>query len=153
MAAVGWGLEGCVAGKALDVSEPDVGIHVRFMFEALIWWVIAFPILALAGFPIYEYLGKIFDPTLMVVLMMLGLTFGFCYVMWYKSFPLIGVGRGQAVGSLYALMAVIFIFLFVGDPPGWWLVVGAAICIIGGAVMASEGSESLSSLRDTGEIE
>ena len=153
MAAVGWGLEGCVAGKALDVSEPDVGIQVRFMFETLIWWVIAFPILALAGYPIYEYLGKITDPTLIVVLLMLGFTFGFCYVTWYKSFPLIGVGRGQAIGSLYALMAVIFIFLFVGSAPGWLLFAGAALCIIGGLVMASEGTDTISSLRDTGAVE
>ncbi len=153
MAAVGWGFEGCFAGKALDVSEPDVGIHMRFIFETLIWWVIVIPILAIAGFPMFDYLGMIFEPTLLTVLIMLGLTFGFCYVAWYKSFPLIGVGRGQAVGSVYAIMAVVFIAMFTGANPGWLLVAGAVICVVGGAIMASEGSEEISSLRETGAVE
>ncbi len=153
MAAVGWGCEGCFAGKALDVSEPDVGIHMRFIYETLIWWVIAIPLLALMGYPMYDYLKYILDPTLLVILIMLGFTFGFCYVTWYKSFPLIGVGRGQAVGSLYALMAVIFIFLFTGVNPGWLLVLGAVIAVIGGAIMTSEGTEEIASLRETGEVE
>ncbi|MEA4978265.1 MAG: DMT family transporter [Methanomassiliicoccaceae archaeon] len=153
MAAVGWGFEGCFAGKALDVSEPDVGIHMRFIFETLIWWVVVIPILALAGFPMFDYLGMIFESTVFIVLLMLGLTFGFCYVTWYKSFPLIGVGRGQAVGSLYAIMAVVFIFMFTGANPGWLLVIGAVICVVGGGLMASEGSEEIASLRDTGAVE
>lgn len=153
MAAIGWGFEGCFAGKALDVSEPDVGIHMRFIFETAIWWVIVIPILAIMGYPMYDYLLLIFEPTVFVVLLMLGLTFGFCYVAWYKSFPLIGVGRGQAVGSLYALLAVIFIFMFTGTNPGWLLLLGAILCIGGGVIMASEGSEEIASLRVTGEIE
>jgi len=153
MAAIGWGFEGCFAGKALDVSEPDVGIHMRFIFETSIWWIVVIPILAIMGYPMFDYLGLIFEPTVLIVLIMLGLTFGFCYVVWYKSFPLIGVGRGQAVGSLYALLAVIFIFMFTGSNPGWLLIIGAVLCIVGGVIMASEGTEEIASLRVTGEIE
>jgi flagellar motor component MotA len=50
-------------------------------------------------------------------------------------------------------MAVVFIYMFTGANPGWLLVLGAVICVIGGGLMASEGSEEISSLRETGAVE
>ena len=98
MALCGWGIEGVVAARGIDVSEPDVAITLRFGFENIIWWVIAIPALALMSFPVYEYAWlMISDPVILLSLVMLGLTFGFCYVAWYKAFPLIGVGRGQGI--------------------------------------------------------
>jgi len=81
------------------------------------------------------------------VLIFAGITFGFCYVSWYKSFPLIGVGRGQGIGNLYGLFAVIFIFLFFGDVPSWTILVGGALCLIGSTVMFSEDTGEMESLR------
>ena len=50
--------------------------------------------------------------------MLLGLTFGFCYVAWYKSFPLIGVGRGQAIAALYGPFALVWLYVFTLNHPG-----------------------------------
>lgn len=147
MAACGWGIEGAIAGKGLEVSEPDVGITLRFLGENIIWWIIIVPILALVGFPMYEYAFKIFDPLVLGVLMLAGITFGFCYVAWYKSFPLIGVGRGQGVANLYGLFAVIFIFLFTGQTQDWTLILGGVLCVAGSLVMFTEESIELQSLR------
>lgn len=146
MAIFGWGVEGAVAAKGLDVSEPDVALTLRFVMETLIWWVIALPLLVIFGVPIFDGILGIFEPTTFFVLLMMGLTFGLCYVTWYKSFPLIGVGRGQAIGSLYGLMAVIFLFMFTGAFE-WSYVVGAIICIVGTFMLFSEGTENLDSLR------
>ena len=147
MALCGWGIEGAVAAKGLDVSEPDVGIQIRFMLEAVIWWVIAIPVLFLVGFPMYEYAAQIFEPVIFLVLIMMGITFGFCYVAWYKSFPLIGVGRGQGIGSLYGIMAVVLIFLFVGDAPEWTILLGGVLCVAGTLIMFTEDAEDLTCLR------
>ena len=147
MAACGWGIEGAIASKGLDVSEPDIGITLRFLGENIIWWVIIIPILALAGFPLFTYAAQVFDPLVMGVLIMAGITFGFCYVAWYKSFPLIGVGRGQGIGNLYGLFAVIFIFLFVGQAPEWTILLGGILCVVGSLVMFTEESLELQSLR------
>src|SRR5690606_26689455 len=38
MAAVGFGVEGAIAGRALDVTDPDVGLTIRFTGEVF-WWV------------------------------------------------------------------------------------------------------------------
>jgi drug/metabolite transporter (DMT)-like permease len=161
MALCGWGIEGAVAAKGLDVSEPDVAITMRFGLETLIWWVIAIPALALMSIPAFEYAYyMITDPVVLLSLVMLGLTFGFCYVTWYKSFPLIGVGRGQGIGSLYGICAVIFLILFIGvdaaigsDLKGQVsLIIGAILCTVGTLVMFTERSENVEKLRDTGEL-
>ena len=147
MAAVGWGLEGAVAGKGLDLAEPDSALTIRFIAEAGYWWIIVIPILSLLGIPMFSYVAQIFDPLVILVLMFAGVTFGFCYVTWYKSFPLIGVGRGQGIGNLYGLFAVIFVFLFFGTSPGWAIIVGGILCVAGSLLMFTESTDGMTSLR------
>ncbi|SES64284.1 EamA-like transporter family protein [Methanococcoides vulcani] len=147
MAALGWGIEGAIAGKGLDIAEPDVGITLRFLGENLIWWIILVPAVALAGYPIFEYAIAAFNPLSIMVLGFAGITFGYCYVCWYKSFPLVGVGRGQGIGNLYGLCAVIFMYLFLAQVPAWTVLVGGALCVLGSFVMISEETGELESLR------
>ncbi|WNY26433.1 DMT family transporter [Methanolapillus ohkumae] len=147
MAALGWGLEGAVAGKGLDLAEPDAAITIRFIGESMVWWIVVIPVLALLGFPMLHYAALIFDPFVLLVLMFAGITFGFCYVTWYKSFPLIGVGRGQGIGNLYGLFAVIFVFLFFGTSPGWAIIIGGILCVAGSFLMFTESTGDMESLR------
>lgn len=147
MAAAGWGIEGAIAGKGLDISEPDVGLTLRFLGENIIWWLIIVPVLALIGYPMYKYAFMAFEPLTMLVLIFAGITFGFCYVCWYKSFPLIGVGRGQGIGNLYGLCAIIFIFLFFGQVPQWTILVGGTLCVAGSFIMFTEDTSALETLR------
>ncbi|NPE29943.1 DMT family transporter [Methanococcoides sp. SA1] len=147
MAALGWGIEGAIAGKGLDIAEPDVGITIRFLGENLLYWVILIPIAAFAGFPILKYALMAFNPLSIIVLGFAGITFGYCYVCWYKSFPLIGVGRGQGIGNLYGLCAVIFMYLFMAQVPAWTVLVGGTLCVLGSFVMISEDTGDVESLR------
>lgn len=167
MAAVGWGFEGTIAGKALDICEPDVGLHLRFVFEAVFWWIIMFVLVA-AGYDMFSTLGDILDWPVFVAILMIGLSFAWCYVTWYKSFPFLGVARGQAVGSLYAACAVIFLVIFFG-PEGalkynddsmllivTTTILGLIICLIGSYLIATEDTEGMVSLKvlyDKGGIE
>ncbi|HII02894.1 TPA: EamA family transporter [Methanosarcinaceae archaeon] len=147
MAAAGWGIEGAIAGKGLDIAEPDVGLTLRFVGENIIWWILIVPILAIVGFPMYSFAIQAFEPLTLLVLIFAGITFGFCYVCWYKSFPLIGVGRGQGIGNLYGLCAIIFIFLFFGDVPQWTILLGGALCVAGSFIMFTEEAGELETLR------
>lgn len=149
MAAFGWGIEGAIAGKGLDIAEPDVGLAIRFIGENVLWWIIIVPVVAFSGYPIFKYAILAFNPLSILVLSFAGITFGFCYVSWYKSFPLIGVGRGQGIGNLYGLCAVIFMYLFFAQVPAWTVLVGGALCLIGGFIMITEESEDIESLRTT----
>lgn len=149
MAVLGWGLEGAIAGRALDVSDPDVGLTLRFTAEAFYWVVIAVPVAALLGEgKVFAVIGTtLTNPANWLLLVLLGLTFGFCYVSWYKSFPLIGVGRGQAIGSLYGPLAVIWLYLFTLEPPQSNFVIGAVLAVAGGFVLYTEKRGVLEVIR------
>jgi drug/metabolite transporter (DMT)-like permease len=72
----------------------------------------------------------------------------YCYTAFYKSFSLIGVGRGEAIGNLYAVFALIFIAAFTLQLPQWYFIVGLVLTVLGSFVMFSEPAESVAELRD-----
>ncbi|GAB4297404.1 MAG: hypothetical protein Kow0058_14200 [Roseovarius sp.] len=150
LAAFGWGVEGAVAGRALDISDPDVGITIRFAAEAAYWLVLLLPAAALwLPAPVFGLAAAAFAPAAGLWLLLSGLSFAFCYVTWYKSFPLIGVGRGQAIGALHAVFAVIFLAIFAFDLPDWNFVLGLALTIGGTWLMVTEPAEVVEIVRDT----
>ena len=148
MAAFGWGVEGAVAGRALDVTDPDVGITIRFTAEVFYWVFLLLPAAALFyDAPVIELVQATFNFWAILWLLLAGLTFGFCYVTWYKSFPLIGVGRGQAIGALYGVFAVIFLAIFAFQFPEWNFLLGLALTVSGGFLMITESSEVVEVVR------
>jgi drug/metabolite transporter (DMT)-like permease len=150
MSALGWGAEGAVAARAMDVTDPDVGLQCRFSFEVLFWGVLILPLLALfTSLPI----GSLLVETLTCGKAMLWITLSaaahaYCYTSFYKSFSLIGVGRGEAIGNLYAVFALIFIAAFTLQFPQWYFLVGLIFTVLGSFVMFGEGAESVSHLRN-----
>jgi drug/metabolite transporter (DMT)-like permease len=149
LAFLGWGIEGGIAGRALDVSDPDVGITLRFTAEVTLWVVVAVPVTAaLAGNKLWSTIGAtLSSPNDLLLLLLLGLTFGFCYVSWYKSFPLIGVGRGQAIAALYGPLALVWLYVFTLKPPGIQFVIGAIVAVIGSFVLFTEKRDVLEVIR------
>ncbi|WP_037067176.1 membrane protein [Pseudonocardia acaciae] len=149
LAFVGWGIEGAIAGRALDVSDPDIGITLRFTAEVALWVVVAVPIAAgLAGAQFWSTVGAaLANPNNLLLLALLGLTFGFCYVSWYKSFPLIGVGRGQAIAALYGPLALVWLYVFTLKPPGIQFVIGAVVAVVGSFVLFTEKRDVLEVIR------
>ncbi|PLR82316.1 hypothetical protein CVD25_05455 [Bacillus canaveralius] len=148
MAAVGWGVEGAIAGRALDVTDPDVGLTLRFTGEVFWWVAVILPaFILLVDAPILTIISQTMTLLPIIWLLLAGITFGFCYVSWYKSFPLIGVGRGQAIGDLYGLFSIVFISIFTLTMPKWNFVLGALVVIIGGFVMYTEKRDVLEVIR------
>ena len=149
MAIVGWGLEGAIAGRALDVSDPDVGITLRFTAEVVIWIVVATPIAwLLAGDELWSTVGAaLSSPAVLLLLVLLGLTFGYCYVAWYKSFPLIGVGRGQAIAALYGPFALVWLTIFTLTTPSWQFIVGGLLAVVGSFILFTERRDVLEVIR------
>lgn len=151
MAAVGWGVEGAIAGRALDVTDPDVGITIRFTAEVLYWIAIVVPlILIFSDAPVGQIILDTFNVKAITWLLLAGITFGFCYVSWYKSFPLIGVGRGQAIASLYGLFAVVFLAIFTLDIPNWNFLLGLALTVTGSFIMFTENQSEMEVMRNVG---
>lgn len=146
---IGWGLEGAIAGRALDVSDPDVGLTLRFTAECAIWVVVGVPLAwALSGSHLWSAMGTaLSQPGVWLMLLLMGLTFAFCYVSWYKSFPLIGVGRGQAIAALYGPLALVWLWIFGGTFPGIWFIIGATVAVIGSFILFTEGRDVLEIIR------
>ncbi|MCB5207978.1 DMT family transporter [Methylovorus mays] len=150
MSALGWGMEGAVAARAMDVTDPDVGIHCRFSFEILFWGILILPALALfTSLPIGELLlTTVQNPKAMVWIVLASACHAYCYTAFYKSFSLIGVGRGEAIGNLYAVFALLFIAAFTLQMPPWYFLVGLILTVAGSFVMFGESAENVAQLRD-----
>jgi len=135
MSAIGWGTEGAVAARAMDVSDPDILI---------------LPALALfTELPIAELImNTITHSKAMLWILLAAACHAYCYTAFYKSFSLIGVGRGEAIGNLYAVFALIFIAAFTLQFPQWYFVLGLIFTVLGSFVMFSESAESVANLRD-----
>jgi drug/metabolite transporter (DMT)-like permease len=153
MSAIGWGTEGAVAGRAMDVSDPDVGIHCRFSFEILFWGLLILPFLAtLTDLPIKALIvDTLSNSKAMLWIVLAAACHAYCYTAFYKSFSLIGVSRGEAIGNLYAVFALIFIAAFTLQLPQWYFMVGLLLTVLGSFVMFSESVESVAELRDNGD--
>jgi drug/metabolite transporter (DMT)-like permease len=150
MSAIGWGSEGAVAGRAMDVSDPDVGIHCRFSFEVLFWGLLILPVLSLfTALPIKDLIiATLINGKAMLWIVLAAACHAYCYTSFYKSFSLIGVGRGEAIGNLYAVFALLFIAAFTLQLPQWYFIVGLILTVLGSFVMFSESAESVAELRD-----
>jgi drug/metabolite transporter (DMT)-like permease len=148
MAAIGWGVEGAIAGRVLDVSDPDVGITIRFSAEAFYWIFLILPGIALfSDAELVPLMMASLNSSVLLWIVLAGASFAFCYVAWYKSFPLIGVGRGQAIAAFYGVFAVIFLSIFTLNLPEWYFLIGLALTVLGGFVMFTERSEMLEVIR------
>ncbi|WP_440951461.1 hypothetical protein [Methanococcoides sp. FTZ1] len=153
MSAIGWGLEGAVAARVLDITDADTGVVVRFMSESLIWLIVLIPIsMIIFGFDVMvtALVGTFTSPSFLIWMLIVSLTMGVCYIALYKSYPLIGVGRGLSIGTLYVPFAILGLSVFMGVPIGWWIIIGASIAIVGTFVMYwdSGGDSLLECTRD-----
>ncbi|EMR13498.1 hypothetical protein MPL1_04622 [Methylophaga lonarensis MPL] len=150
MAAVGWGAEGAVAARAMDVSDPDVGIQCRFSFECLFWGLLVLPLIyLLTELPLGSLIWvMITDKMILIWMLLASIAHAYCYTAFYKSFSLIGVGRGEAIGNLHGVFAVLFVMAFTLQLPAWYFLVGLTLTVIGSFVMFREPAESVAELRE-----
>ncbi|MCX4187085.1 DMT family transporter [Methylophaga sp. OBS4] len=153
MSAIGWGAEGAVASRAMDVTDPDVGIQCRFTFEILFWGVLILPLLMLfTDLPVMHLLVEtVASIDAMKWMLLASVCHAYCYTSFYKSFSLIGVGRGEAIGNLYGVFAVIFVAAVTLELPEWYFIVGLILTVTGSFVMFREPPESIAELRSVTE--
>ncbi|WP_440951471.1 hypothetical protein [Methanococcoides sp. FTZ1] len=143
---IGWGIEGAIAGRVIDLTDSDTGLHTRFFSELMIWVVIIWPIylLLLGPSAVATALGAaISSPSFIIWTSIAVLSGNFSYVFMWKTYPLIGVGRGMSISTLYVLFAIIGLYVFMGIPTAWWVVAGAIIAVVGIFVMYWDSGESL----------
>ncbi|WP_406655640.1 DMT family transporter [Methanolobus sp. ZRKC2] len=153
-ATIGWGLEGAIAGRVLDVSDSDLGVAMRLFYEAALWTVLITPIFALI-FGVDVMITAIVAtatsiPYIFWTIITI-MTLGLSYVFLYKSYPLIGVGRGMSISTTYVLFAILSLYIFLGSATDLWIIAGAAVAGAGVFIMYWDSGESLLESTRTGE--
>ena len=150
LSALGWGAEGAVAARAMDVSDPDVGIQCRFSFEVLFWGLLILPSIGMfTNIPVWQLLvHTVINGKAMLWILLASSAHAYCYTSWYKATSLIGVGRTGGIGNLYAVFALIFIAGFTLQFPAWYFLIGLGLAVTGSFVMFGESAESVANLRD-----
>lgn len=149
MIAIGWGIEGAIVGKAIDVSDADCGVTIRYAAEFLCWIILILPsLIYFSPSPIYETAYQILSSwRIMIYLSVAAISFAYCSIAWYKSFPLIGVSRGQAIGASYAIFATIFTSIFTLKLPEWYFFIGLIFVSIGSFVMILDSNQHPEPMR------
>jgi drug/metabolite transporter (DMT)-like permease len=143
---IGWGLEGAIAGRVIDLTDTDSGLHTRFFAEFLMWIIIIWPIYLILLGP--EVVVTALTATassygFLIWVLLAVLSANFSYVFMWKTYPLIGVGRGMSISTLYVLFAMIALYVFMGIPTAWWIIAGALISISGIFIMYWDSGDSL----------
>lgn len=129
VAALGWGIEGCVAGYATSMVDYEIGITIRQITSGLTNLIIlvpAFGILSGGGLGFsFNLLGQaVTDGPAMMWFAVSGLLSVYCYNLWYKGNSMCGTALGMATNATYSffspLCAWIILGIIVGQD-GWTL--------------------------------
>lgn len=145
LAALGWGLEGCVGGYASALVDPEIGIAIRQTTSSLTNLVLLVPLFSVLGGvdPVAMVTAAFTDAAAMPWFMAAGLGAYFGFMLWYKGNAMCGPALGMACNGAYAFWGPFFCWLLLGLamgregymlPPVAWL---AAVTMLAGIVVIS----------------
>ena len=140
LAALGWGVEGCVCGYGTALIDPEVGITIRQLTSGLSNLILLVPLfgwlggadaagMALAAFTDGRSVGWF---------VVAGFCAYFAFMLWYQGNAMCGAALGMACNGAFSFWGPFFIWLVLGVyygmegknmPPIAWL---ASLVMIGG---------------------
>jgi drug/metabolite transporter (DMT)-like permease len=148
ISAIFWGVEGAFVSKVTDFYDYSMSMTCRAIFEFLGWIFIMIPIVSLFyGLDsVLAVMAHVYIHPAFWIWEVFYVFTGFSsYVGMYRSFPLIGGGRGMTMVMLYVIPGFIMLSVFLGEIIHWWIIVGAILSIGGSAFMYLKGSSELES--------
>lgn len=148
VAALGWGLEGCIAGYATAMVDYQVGITIRQWVAGLANLVLVLPLLSLCAGERLTYswgllVEAIQDGPALAAFAASGFFAMFAYSLWYKGNSMCGAALGMAANGTYAFWGPFFSWLLLGvcyGQEGWTIPfigwVSAFVMILGILIIA-----------------
>jgi len=147
VAALGWAVEGAVAGFGTTVVEYEIGITIRQLTSGLVNLVIVFPLMCVFAGHIGlapRMLGAAFSSgSSMIFFVISGFFALFAFSLWYKGNSMCGTALGMACNGAYSFWVPFFCWLILGvffrqtgwslEPVAW---VAAVVMFIGILVIA-----------------
>lgn len=146
--ALGWGLEGCIAGYGTSMIDYQIGITIRQLTSGLSNMIILLPIFALvagenAGFS-WRLLGLAYsDGGSIIFFVISGFFAMFAYSLWYKGNSMCGAALGMACNGAFSFWGPFFCWIVLGlvcgqdgwsiPPTGW---AAAVVMVVGIFIIA-----------------
>ena len=143
--ALGWGIEGAVAGFGTTLIEYNIGITIRQVTSGVANMIIVLPLLCMIdgnGLNAFGLLSTAFTDSSVIFFVISGLFAGLSYGFWYKGASMCGAALGMTCNGSYAFWAPFFTWVCCGVLGGMegyalsaiqWIF--AAIMIIGIAMV------------------
>jgi uncharacterized membrane protein len=143
--AIGWGIEGAVAGFGTTLIEYNIGITIRQCTSGLSNMIILLPIMAAIDGHIGlapSLLGSAFTDSSIIFFIISGLFAMPAYSFWYKGNSMCGAALGMVCNGAYAFWGPFFCWIvleLVDGQPGWALTpiqwIAAVVMIVGIALV------------------
>ncbi|MGH4120560.1 hypothetical protein [Clostridium sp.] len=144
VAAIGWGIEGCIAGYSTSMVDSEIGIAIRQTTSGLANLIIFIPIIAIIGGNAglsFQVIGQAFTSgPAMIWFTVSGLCAYLSFMTWYKGSSMTGVALGMATNGTYSFFGPLFCWLILGvgfgiegwslTPISWFSAVLMAIGIL-----------------------
>lgn len=137
IAALGWGIEGCVAGYASTMVDSDIGICIRQTTSGLTNLLIIVPLLGVIsgemGISYSLLFQALTSAPAMIWFVFSGLGAFFGFSLWYKGNSMCGTGLGAACNGTFSFFGPFFCFLFLGvldGQEGWSLGINVWLAVI-----------------------
>ena len=148
VAALGWGIEGCVAGYATSMVDYEVGITIRQITSGLTNLIVLVPLFGLlsgGGFGLsFSLIGAaLTDNSAMFWFVISGFFAVYSFNLWYKGNSMCGTALGMACNATYSfftpLCSWVILGLILGQdgwaiPPIAWI--AAVVMSLGIFIMA-----------------
>lgn len=145
LAALCWGIEGCICGYGTALVDPEIGITIRQCTSGLVNLLVLVPIFAIfAGVNPVAMIGTaVADFESSKWFIVGGFVAYLNFMLWYKGNGMCGTALGMACNGMFAFWGPFFCWLVLGvwfDIDGWamspiaW---GAAVLMVSGIFILS----------------
>jgi drug/metabolite transporter (DMT)-like permease len=145
--AVGWGIEGAVAGFGTTLIDYEVGITIRQCTSGLSNMIILVPLMCIMAGNIGlapSLLGQAWNNPAIIFFIISGFFAMPAYSFWYKGNSMCGAALGMTCNGAYAFWAPFFCFIILGvinGQEGWALSpvqwIAALVMIVGIAMVGN----------------
>ena len=119
LAALCWGIEGCVGGRATCMIDPQIAINIRQLVSGLGNLCLVLPVLSLAcgeslGLSCTYVAHAFTDGSSIGFFACSGFAAYFSFMSWYRANAMCGTALGMAINGTYTFTAPLLTWVIVG---------------------------------------
>lgn len=133
IAAICWGLEGCISSFGGALLDSEVNVTLRQLVSGVIQMVVIIPLIGATGL----FTSMFHSPLVIGLLLISGTLVGISYAEWYRSNAMVGTAIGMSLNITYAFWGVLLSILFLHQAITPAIVIGSTTIIIGAVLVTT----------------